>query len=92
MIVVELSGLPYKIPHAVSYPYMIMTNTDDEDGIVKDVNDVLRNAKLLREDEHYAELEAQDEPSRSVTTHKQRLRRWIETPALNDRPAMSTQS
>ncbi|GFS76001.1 hypothetical protein TNCV_4666351 [Trichonephila clavipes] len=34
MSVVELYGLPYKIPLAVGYPYIIKTNINVEDGIV----------------------------------------------------------
>lgn len=80
MSVVELGGLPYKIPLAVGYPYMITTNIDVEDGIVNGAIGVLKNIELLSEDEHFAELEAQNEPSTSVVTHKQRLRLWIEFP------------
>ncbi|GFW62708.1 ATP-dependent DNA helicase [Trichonephila clavipes] len=56
---------------------MIMTNIDVEYGIV---NGVLKNVELLSEDEHYAELEAQDEVSTSVATHKQQLGLWIKFP------------
>ncbi|GFR02060.1 hypothetical protein TNCT_588151 [Trichonephila clavata] len=59
---VVLGGLPYKIPLAVGYPYIIMTNFGVEDGIVDGAIDVVRKIELLSEDEHYAELKAQDEP------------------------------
>ncbi|CAD7087756.1 unnamed protein product [Hermetia illucens] len=62
MSAVELGGLPYKIPLAVGYPYMITTNIDFADGIVNGAIGVLKNIELLTEDEHYAELEAQNEP------------------------------
>ncbi|GFW89845.1 hypothetical protein TNCV_2425021 [Trichonephila clavipes] len=74
MSVVELGRLPYKIPLAVGYPCMITINIDDEDVIVNGAIGVLKNIELLGENKHYAELEAQDGPSTSVATHKQRLR------------------
>ncbi|GFX31548.1 hypothetical protein TNCV_687961 [Trichonephila clavipes] len=53
-------------------PYIITTNIDIEDGIkMNGAIHVLQNIELLDGDEHYAELEAQDEPSTSVATHKQ---------------------
>ncbi|GFQ63888.1 hypothetical protein TNCT_418121 [Trichonephila clavata] len=80
MSAIELGGLSYKIPLAVGYPYMIATNIEVEDGIVNGTIDVLRNLELLIGDEHNTGLEAQDEPSTSEATHKQRLRLWIEFP------------
>ncbi|GFS49074.1 ATP-dependent DNA helicase [Trichonephila clavipes] len=77
---IELGGLPYKIPLAVGYPYMVTTNIDIEDGIMNGTIDILRNIELLSEDEHYGELKAEDELSTSVAPHKQRLRLWIEFP------------
>ncbi|GFU41309.1 hypothetical protein TNCV_3011331 [Trichonephila clavipes] len=59
---------------------MFMTNIEVENGIVNGAIGVLKNVKLLREDEHYGKLEAQYEPSTSVATHRQRFRLWIEFP------------
>ncbi|GFY70573.1 hypothetical protein TNIN_129331 [Trichonephila inaurata madagascariensis] len=56
---------------------MITTNFDVEVGIVNGAIGFLKNIELLSENDHYAELEAQDEPSTPVVTHKQRLRLWI---------------
>ncbi|GFQ75725.1 hypothetical protein TNCT_187661 [Trichonephila clavata] len=78
MSVIQLGGLPYKItlavPYKITHPYHIMTNIDVDDGIVNGMIDILKNTKLISEDEHYVELEAQDESSTSVSTHKHRLR------------------
>ncbi|GFY66097.1 hypothetical protein TNIN_361301 [Trichonephila inaurata madagascariensis] len=57
---------------------MITTNIGVEDGIVNDAFGVLKNVELYSKDEHYAQLEAQDEPSTSMAIHKQQLKIWIE--------------
>ena len=74
MSVVELGGLPYKIPLAIDYPYMITTNIDVEDGMVNGAIGVLKHIEELTEDEHCAELETHNEPSTSVGCRSQNRR------------------
>ncbi|GFR28736.1 hypothetical protein TNCT_165511 [Trichonephila clavata] len=91
MSVVELGRLPYKISLALDYPYMITISIYVEGGIVNGTIGVLKNIKLLSENEHCAELEAQDKPSTSVSTHKQRLR-LSNTTRFNDQMLPNTVS